>query len=132
MSASWARRPAKQGALAWFDARPDGCDIAVVDLFLTSGSGLGVLEVMQAFAPRPHRVVLTNYATPHGDVVADGGTVSARRPIATGRAHLPGSSAAARLSISRSSKLPSRSISARAMPRHRLRSRSLAGTPMRS
>ena len=52
-------------ALAWFDARTDGCDIAVIDLFLATGSGLGVLEGMQAFAPPPYRVVLTNYATPH-------------------------------------------------------------------
>ena len=52
-------------ALAWFDARTDGCNIAAIDPFLASGSGLGVLEGMQAFAPLPHRVVLTNYATPH-------------------------------------------------------------------
>ena len=51
-------------ALAWFGARTDGCDIAVIDMFLKSGSGLGVLEGMQGFAPPPERVVLTNYATP--------------------------------------------------------------------
>ena len=52
-------------ALDWFGSRTDGCDIAVIDLFLASGSGLGVLEGMQGFAPPPQRVVLTNYATPH-------------------------------------------------------------------
>ena len=56
--------PGEEEALAWFGSRTDGCDIAVIDMFLKSGSGLGVLEGMQAFAPPPQRVVLTNYATP--------------------------------------------------------------------
>ena len=56
--------PGEKEALAWFGSSTDGCDIAVIDLFLKSGSGLGVLEGMQAFAPPPERVVLTNYATP--------------------------------------------------------------------
>ena len=52
-------------ALSWLASRTDGCDIAVIDLFLASGSGLGVLTGMQAFAPPPQRLVMSNYATPH-------------------------------------------------------------------
>ena len=50
-------------ALRWFESRTDGCDVAIIDIFLKSGSGLGVLEGMKAFAPPPQRVVLSNYAT---------------------------------------------------------------------
>jgi len=55
----------EQEALSWFGSRTDGCDIAVIDIFLKTGSGLGVLEGMKSFAPPPRRVVLTNYATAH-------------------------------------------------------------------
>ena len=50
-------------ALAWFGCRSDACDVAIIDVFLQSGSGLGVLEGMKAFASPPQRVVLTNYST---------------------------------------------------------------------
>ncbi len=50
-------------ALSWFASRTDGCDVAIIDIFLQSGSGIGVLEAMQEFAPPPERVVLTNYST---------------------------------------------------------------------
>ena len=58
-----ATAPDEQGALAWMNARSNGCDVVIVDIFLKSGSGLGVLKAMQEFAPPPNRVVLTNYAT---------------------------------------------------------------------
>ena len=51
-------------ALSWFNSRSDGCDVAVIDIFLQSGSGFGVLEAMQAYAAPPQRIVLTNYSTP--------------------------------------------------------------------
>ena len=54
----------EQGALAWMNSRTNGCDVVIIDMFLKSGSGLGVLAGMLAFAPPPARVVLTNYATP--------------------------------------------------------------------
>ena len=54
----------EQEALSWFGSRTDGCDVAVIDVFLQSGSGFGVLEGMKDFAPPPQRVVLTNYSTP--------------------------------------------------------------------
>ena len=50
-------------AMAWFDARTDGCDIAIIDIFLSNGNGLGILERMRAYGQPPCRVVLTNYAT---------------------------------------------------------------------
>jgi len=50
-------------ALSWFGSRSDGCDVAVIDIFLQSGSGFGVLEAMKAFPPPPQRVILTNYST---------------------------------------------------------------------
>ena len=58
-----ASAPDQHGALAWMNARSNGCDVVIVDIFLKSGSGLGVLKEMQEFAPPPDRVVLTNYAT---------------------------------------------------------------------
>jgi DNA-binding NarL/FixJ family response regulator len=50
-------------ALAWL-AKPGGrADLVIVDIFLRSGSGLGVLRAVQAM-PQPSRmVVLSNYAT---------------------------------------------------------------------
>ncbi len=50
-------------ALSWFGSQSDACDVAIIDIFLRSGSGLGVLEAMRGFAPPPQRVVLTNYST---------------------------------------------------------------------
>jgi DNA-binding NarL/FixJ family response regulator len=46
------------------DSRTQGCDVAIVDIFLKSGSGLGVLKHVAAYERPPQRVVLTNYATP--------------------------------------------------------------------
>ncbi len=54
----------QKDALAWFGSRTDGCDVAVIDVFLRSGSGLAILEVMQTYDAPPERVVLTNYSTP--------------------------------------------------------------------
>ncbi len=38
-------------------------DVVIVDIFLTSGSGLGVLKFARDLDIRARRVVLTNYAT---------------------------------------------------------------------
>ena len=44
---------------------PDGqWDLAIVDLFLKQGSGLGVLQATRERNPDQKVVVLTNYATP--------------------------------------------------------------------
>ena len=48
-------------ALCQLDRQP--VDLVIIDIFLKSGSGLGVLQAMQAQRLRAKRVVLTNYAT---------------------------------------------------------------------
>ncbi len=54
----------ESSALGWL-ARPENpCDLVVVDIFLKSGSGLGVLKTTAAAASPPKLVVLSNYATP--------------------------------------------------------------------
>lgn len=51
-------------ARAWFGQSGNVCDLAVIDIFLRQGSGLGVLEAL-ATTPRDcRRIVLSNYATP--------------------------------------------------------------------
>jgi DNA-binding NarL/FixJ family response regulator len=46
-------------------ARPEpAVDIAIVDIFLAGGSGLGILRALQAQGSAVERVVLTNHATP--------------------------------------------------------------------
>ena len=40
------------------------CDLAIVDIFLRSGSGLDVLRHLLKQGSTMYRVVLTNYATP--------------------------------------------------------------------
>jgi DNA-binding NarL/FixJ family response regulator len=42
----------------------NSCDLAVIDIFLKSGSGLGVLKAVTASAKPLKLVVLSNYATP--------------------------------------------------------------------
>jgi two-component system OmpR family response regulator len=48
----------------WLRGHPDDWDLAIVDLFLKQGSGLGVLAASMARQPRQKVVVLSNYATP--------------------------------------------------------------------
>jgi DNA-binding NarL/FixJ family response regulator len=47
----------------WLVEHDDGWDLAIVDLFLKQGSGLGVLEACQQRASGQRVVVLSNYAT---------------------------------------------------------------------
>ena len=49
------------GALGWLNDVGNRCDIAIIDIFLRQGSGMGVLRALSE-APF-ERVVLTNYAT---------------------------------------------------------------------
>lgn len=51
------------GAVGWLADAAHECDIAIVDLFLRQGSGLGVLRALQHSPRRIDRVVLTNFAT---------------------------------------------------------------------
>jgi DNA-binding NarL/FixJ family response regulator len=56
--------PDEAGAVRWMRRDPElSADIFIVDVFLRSGTGLGVLQAAQDLGVRAHRVVLTNYAT---------------------------------------------------------------------
>ena len=48
----------------WLQQNPDAWDLAIVDLFLRQGSGLGVLEACRKRNKAQKMVVLSNYATP--------------------------------------------------------------------
>ena len=48
----------------WLTAHSAQWDLAIVDLFLRQGSGLGVLAACRAREPGQKMVVLSNYATP--------------------------------------------------------------------
>ncbi len=51
-------------ATRWLNQPTNQADLVIVDIFLKSGSGLGVLKAAQARHSRRHWVVLSNYATP--------------------------------------------------------------------
>lgn len=51
-------------AVAWLGANPDRWDVAIVDLFLMQGNGLGVVKACRKRRAAQKVVVLTNYATP--------------------------------------------------------------------
>src|SRR6185369_17932260 len=55
---------AEDEACRWMDERTQACDVAVIDVFLKRGTGLGVLEHIAKYEQPPRRVILTNYATP--------------------------------------------------------------------
>ena len=57
----WAESEAD--ARAWLTRTKGGWDLAIIDLFLRQGSGLGVLEACRERGPRQRVVVLSNYAT---------------------------------------------------------------------
>ena len=48
----------------WLTQNKSQWDLAIVDLFLRQGSGLGVLAACRARHPHQRVVVLSNYATP--------------------------------------------------------------------
>ncbi|MDA8453768.1 response regulator [Acidovorax sp. GBBC 3334] len=48
----------------WLASHPEQWDLAIVDLFLRQGSGLGILAACRDRAARQKMVVLSNYATP--------------------------------------------------------------------
>jgi DNA-binding NarL/FixJ family response regulator len=51
-------------ALDWLSRPENACELVVVDIFLKSGSGLGVLKTAAAVASPPKLIILSNYATP--------------------------------------------------------------------
>ena len=54
----------EKSAVAWLRDRSHASDLVIVDIFLKSGSGLGVLKAMEAMPDAPERIVLSNHATP--------------------------------------------------------------------
>jgi DNA-binding NarL/FixJ family response regulator len=51
-------------AVRWLSEPLQPVDLVIVDIFLQTGSGLGVLRAAQALPQRYRLVVLSNYATP--------------------------------------------------------------------
>lgn len=51
-------------AVAWMREPGHECDLAIVDIFLKRGSGLGVLKAVRGTGRDFKLVVLSNYATP--------------------------------------------------------------------
>ena len=54
----------ERSAVAWLRDRSHASELVIVDIFLKSGSGLGVLKAMQDMPDAPIRIVLSNHATP--------------------------------------------------------------------
>lgn len=54
---------AEEEANDWLGRNADGWELAIVDLFLKQGSGLGVLQGCVERRPHQKMVVLSNYAT---------------------------------------------------------------------
>ena len=61
LTLGWAET--ESDARAWLAHHRGGWDLAIIDLFLKQGSGLGVLEACQHRGREQHVVVLSNYAT---------------------------------------------------------------------
>ena len=61
-TAGWSET--EHDAKSWLGANAGGWDLAIVDLFLKQGSGLGVLEACRGRSALQRVVVLSNYATP--------------------------------------------------------------------
>ena len=56
--------PDEAAAVRWLSEPGPHCDLMIIDVFLKSGSGLGVLRAAARAPQSVKRVVLTNYATP--------------------------------------------------------------------
>jgi len=54
----------EKSAVAWLRDRSHASDLVIVDIFLKSGSGLGVLKAATTGSVAAKLVVLSNYATP--------------------------------------------------------------------
>jgi DNA-binding NarL/FixJ family response regulator len=54
----------ESGAVDWLLDEQNACDLVIVDIFLRSGTGLGVLKRIGELKRDTKRVVLNNHATP--------------------------------------------------------------------
>lgn len=50
--------------IGWLTRSENAWDVAIVDIFLQQGSGLGILAACKNRLPHQHVIVLSNYATP--------------------------------------------------------------------
>lgn len=48
----------------WLEENPHGWDLAVIDLILDAGTGMGVLSKCRSWSPGGKAVVLSNYVSP--------------------------------------------------------------------
>jgi DNA-binding NarL/FixJ family response regulator len=53
----------ESSAIDWLMRTDHDCDLVIVDIFLRTGTGLGVLKGIGGLAHRTKRVVLSNHAT---------------------------------------------------------------------
>jgi DNA-binding NarL/FixJ family response regulator len=56
--------PDEDSAVQWLTRHQGAYDLVIIDIFLSRGSGLGVLRAAVEFDGAPTLAVLTNYATP--------------------------------------------------------------------
>lgn len=54
----------ESAAVYWLTQARNACDLVIIDIFLKSGSGLGVLSASAKALTHAKLVVLSNYATP--------------------------------------------------------------------
>ena len=54
----------ESAAVYWLNQPRNACDLVIIDIFLKSGSGLGVLSASARTLQNSKLVVLSNYATP--------------------------------------------------------------------
>ncbi len=50
-------------AVSWLGDRGNDCDLAIIDIFLKRGTGIGVLKALAGRGPKLRRVVFSNFAT---------------------------------------------------------------------
>jgi CheY-like chemotaxis protein len=53
----------QETAVSWMRNAGTNCDLVIIDIFLKSGSGFGVLKAIDEMASPAKRIILTNYAT---------------------------------------------------------------------
>jgi DNA-binding NarL/FixJ family response regulator len=53
----------QETAVSWMRNAGNNCDLVIIDIFLKSGSGFGVLQAVNEMASPAKRIILTNYAT---------------------------------------------------------------------
>lgn len=56
--------PSEEAAVRGLHEHAADLDLVIVDIFLSAGSGMGVLAAAQGMQLRARRVVLSNFATP--------------------------------------------------------------------